>query len=293
MSFNKKHIASLVVALILIWTFNFIYSMTYRLDKPLFLNHFVELSKGDFFYLNFVQDKYAKNKIEYIKIPGLENKIYFDAFTDESLQPFPIEDCLRYQDNYYNYYSVLIQYGDEINEIKNNKTINKIIYGLNNGEEYEADIGEIIIRNKDIDIINNDILESISSFASSDGTKGQTYKINKEVLFQGVKTKDKNNLLDEYSFKINNKLISETSFPIILKKDDQLELETLFKESKSDKGTFHKFYLELVFRDFSGNIYNIGVSVYPKTSLSNKWEFTPKDIKNFINLRGMKNGQTL
>ena len=285
MNFNKKHIASLAIALILIWTLNFIYSMTYRLDKPLFLNHFIELSKGDFFYLNFVQDKYAKNKIEYIKIPELEKEIYFDTFTGDSLQPFPLEDSLIYQDNYYNYYSALIEYGDEVNHIKNDKTINKVIYGLNNDEEYEADIGEVIVKNKDIRISNNDILESISSFASSDGIRGEVYKINKEVLFQGVKTRDKNKLLDNYSFKINDKLISETSFPIVLKKDDQLTFETSSENLENNKGTFHKFYLELVFRDFDGNLYNIGVDIYPKISLLNKWEFNSKDVKEFMKIK--------
>ena len=300
MNFNKKHIVSLAIALILIWTLNFIDFMSYRLDKPLFFPHVLDINNGDRFYLNFVQDKYEKDKVQYIKIPQINKEIPISYDEDMYIyELFGRYDNTFYEDKKYAYLSAQIDLLEDgqILDLKDDILIENIIYETQSGKQYIDKKSKIYIKAKE-DTKEEKLLEYIDHGTENIFMEKVIHKefyISKDdIMLTKCNPYFPYYIWTYFDIKVNGKKLTENFTPMKFKKGEKIEIEASFDEKNNFYYlSFYNLKLNLIFENSNGEKQTIAENLSSGSYFQNINSYGKVDVKNFIKLRGIKNGQTL
>lgn len=300
MSFNKKHIALLSIALTLVWIFNVISFISYRLDKPLFLPHILEINNGDRFYLNFVQDKYEKDKVQYIKLPQINKEIPISYDDDMHIHPwFSRYENIFYEDKKYAYLSAQIDLLEDghILDLKNDILIENIVYETQSGKQYIDKESKIHIKaNKDTKegSLLKDMGSTGESFVMIENKTKSFYETKEDIILTKCDPYFPYYIWTYFNIKVNGKPLTEKSFPMKFKKGEMIEVETCFDvKNHFYYLSFYNLKLNLIFENSKGDKQTISEKLSSGSYFQDIKGDGKVNVKNFINLRGMKNGQTL
>lgn len=246
MKLNKKLLAVGIALLILLWTGNIYYYEKRILKEPLFIKcYYVLPNDTGIFNLSYIQNINSQDKIASITFPKL------------GIQPLSFQEVDMNSDNkYYMLKMVSIDlFNDFTNNLKDaykNKLITKANITFTSGKTMTVDLGKICFSGYEIQS-KNLIQDSISS--STDNIGGVTFRAQKDLTLLIIKNNSFEESKDLLKIRIDEKDLSDVTFPIELKKGQVLYMNYEINHSVTDirKNYSCNLDLDILTADSQGN----------------------------------------
>ena len=218
MKFNKKILFGVIALIIFAWGANMIYFMNTRIHKPLFGYTYGDNELALISY--FTSDE--EDKIERVVFPELGEE-EFDilnmySYPGSSTGLFHNElnheiGC-KYKVNYF--YIPIREFSDEYTKkLFGGTKVTKLNYTTAKGKEGAIEFGEIKFKNKDLTLLDNNII-SVSDSLYDSYYNYSSFIVEDDIEITGIDDELFKLYLENGLIEINNKKIDIKSFPIKL-----------------------------------------------------------------------------
>lgn len=214
-----------LVIIIISWTANTIFAYSKQLDAPIFLDHYFNtvIQDNDVLTLYYLTNKNDPAVITHVNLGDMtayvtNNEFNFendvdpniDVFTHHGLRALHIE---------------LDPIAMEAALIDGPFTFNEIDIGFSDGQYLTVPIGKITL-NSDFPVDN--VLSSIRSSGSSDGSSEYFYQADKALSIDNISVDFEEVLQDYLTIQINkiNIASQDITYPISLEKDEKIHIQT-------------------------------------------------------------------
>ena len=262
-----------------------IYFMNTRINEPLFCYSYGDNELALISY--FTSDE--EDKIERVVFPELGEE-EFDilnmySYPGSSTGLFHNElnheiGC-KYKVNYF--YISIREFSDEYTKkLFGGTKVTKLNYTTAKGKEGAIEFGEIKFKNKDLTLLDNNII-SVSDSLYDSYYNYSSFIVEDDIEITGIDDELFKLYLENGLIQINNEKIDSKSFPIKLKKGEilqvQVEVDNIFPHYYMINGS-----VTFIAKNKEGKEEKINIAVMDTT---NK-EFTKKQVEDLKKLRGIK-----
>ena len=160
--------------------------------------------------------------------------------------------------------------------------VTNLNYTTAKGKEGTIEFGEIKFKNKDLTLVDNNILSFSGSFYDS-GYQHTDFIVEDDIEVTGTEDELFNLYLENGLIQINNKKIDSKSFPIKLKKGEILQVQV---DLDNNIPPYYMINGSITFiaKNKEGKEEKLNIAVMDTT---NK-EFTKKQVEDLKKLRGIK-----
>ncbi|MHC1683939.1 MAG: hypothetical protein AB6733_13445 [Clostridiaceae bacterium] len=255
MKLNKKLVAFGLILLILIWIGNIFYYEKHVLKEPLFLQNYSD-----------VYTDLGSLQLSYIQNINYQDRIIDIYFPELEIHPLILNDIdMGTNNNNYKLKTILLNmFNDPLNKTSNDykdKVITKAEVKFSSGKVLLADLGKIYIQGDSSSVDTRaDNIKLHSTSVSSDNTGYESFGVMKDLNITWIYSRFYEEIKDVLKITINEKELSDITFPIKLKQDEPININYSFKFDKND---IRKNYL-----------YNIRFYIFTEDSQGNKgYEF--------------------
>ncbi|MEO2506843.1 hypothetical protein ABHA01_03525 [Clostridium paraputrificum] len=285
MKFNKKMLFGVIALIIFSWGANMIYFMNTRINEPLFCYTYGDNELALISY--FTSDE--EDKIERVVFPELGeeefNILNMHSYPGNSLNLFYNEASQGISEKYkVNYFYIPIgEFSDDYEKkLFGGTKVTKLNYTTAKGKEGTIEFGEIKFKNKDLTLLDNNIL-SVSDSLYDGSYNYSDFIVEDDIEITAIEDELFKLYLENGLIQINNKKIDSKSFPIKLKKSEilqvQVGLDNIFPPYYMINGS-----ITFIAKNKEGKEEKINIAVMDTT---NK-EFTKKQVEDLKKLRGIK-----
>lgn len=246
MNFNKKYIVFGSAILVLCWTLNLVYYQNKIINEPLFIKHYYDIPQGmSSFDLYYIQNLSSQSKITSIIFPeiGQQHINFTETEVNSDNRYYTLKNIRVIIDN---------GSGNAIPEKYKNKIIRKALIEFSDGKTMNVNLGNIYMFSEELP--GND-LKFYSVSSSNDNTGSSNFTADKDLMITGIDSRFNEEVKDILQIKINNKLLSEISFPINFKKGEVIYINYgfNFKGNLIKQNNAYSFPLNVLTEDLSGN----------------------------------------
>lgn len=247
MKINKKYIIIGSVLLLLCWLGNTAYYNYKVLKKPLFVKNYYDIPLGmNNLKLYYIQNLNSQDKVVNVKFPEIgQEEIYVTENDNNNDKLYYKLKCITvslYNDN-----------SNDIPEKYKNKVITKAQIKFLSGKIMDVNLGKIYLYSDENHSKNFNYQRQA---ASSDDTGDFQLKANKDLGIIDINSKFYNEIKDVLQIYVNGKQLSSADFPIVLLKDDTIDISYKFnyKQNEIMRNNSYFFSLNILSEDPQGNI---------------------------------------
>lgn len=246
MKVNKKYILIGCILLLLCCLGNSIYYYSKILKEPLFIKNYYDVPQGmNSFNMYYIQNLNSQDKVESIIFPEVGQDAI--CFTEND----------RNSDNiYYKLKCLTVNlYDGALNqspEKYRNKVLTKAQVKFSNGKTMNVNLGKIYLYS---DEIHSNDLYCQSQSSSTDNTGNFSYKANQDMGIMNISSEFDYEMKDILQIYVNGKKLSSIDFPIVLLKDDTIDINYKFdyKQKPMMRNYSYFFGLKILTLDLQGN----------------------------------------
>lgn len=300
---NKKVFIIGVSIILFLFIGNIIYFNKYRLNKPIFMNHYYEISMYDDdvnFNLYYLVNNDETLDVNYIEIPE------FDDFSVGVNNSSIVQE--RYTYHKLKAISIRIEKEalDDILKNKDKLIFDKIIAHLRNGNIEETNIGQVCIYKINNKLNPDEYLDFQMAGASNQGNQVTTFQVKKPFQLKNIDFNLKNNLegfLDIYLskssssevelknrhsdissegndiFSTNGNKLQDMKFPLKFKKGDHIKIINKFNKKKKLAENYYILTPKLIMENEEG------IKLVKKIHMHSNPYFDNSDIKKYVDER--------
>jgi hypothetical protein len=246
MNLSRKYVVFGAVILVLCWTLNIVYYQNHVIKEPLFINHYYDVPQGmNDFDLYYIQNLSSQSKVQSVTFPELG--LYQMNFSQTDVNS---------DKRYYMLKSIKVNImngsGNSIPEEYKNKVITKANIKFSDGKTINVNLGKIYLFN---DELTDGALKFYRVTSTNDNAGSSDFTAEKDLKITGIDSRFNEEIKDILEVKINDKLLSDVSFPFTLKKGEPLYINYgfNFKGNLIKQNNAYSFRLNVLTEDFSGN----------------------------------------
>lgn len=246
MKINKKYLIAGTLVLLLCWLGNATYYNYKTLKAPIFIKNYYDVPSGMYYLrLYYIQNLDSQDKAVSIKFPEIgQEEIYVTENDNNSDKLYYKLKCITA--NLYN--------GDTNNipEKYKNIVITKAQVKFSSGKTMNVNLGKIYLYS---DEIYSKYLNCQTQSSSSDNTGDCYYKAKQDIGIMDISSKFDNEIKDLLQIYVNGKKLSSADFPIVLLKDDTIDISYKFnyKQNTIMRNNSYFFSLNILTEDLQGN----------------------------------------
>lgn len=285
MKFNKKILFGVIALIIFAWGANMIYFMNTRINEPLFgytygdnelalISYFISDEEDNIERVVFPElGEEEFNILNMHSYPGSSTSLFYNELNHEIGE--------KYKVNYF--YIPIREFSHEYKKkLFGGTKVTNLNYTTAKGKEGTIEFGEIKFKNKDLTLVDNNILSFSGSFYDS-GYQHTDFIVEDDIEVTGTEDELFNLYLENGLIQINNKKIDSKSFPIKLKKGEILQVQV---DLDNNIPPYYMINGSITFiaKNKEGKEEKLNIAVMDTT---NK-EFTKKQVGDLKKLRGIK-----
>ncbi|WP_339252317.1 hypothetical protein NSQ43_01090 [Sporosarcina sp. FSL W8-0480] len=211
------------------WAFNSLYAQSKQLTEPIFLDHYIEMTMGDYNYLTlyYLTNKNDRSRISHVRLGGLDGYPQNDfIYNDNS-----IYNIDTYRHHVLRSVSVRLQNfeSDSMTDFH----LNDMVVYFSNGRHGTFSIGEVIIHPEGYFTQVEMKLEQPSGGSSNDGSSWYSFQATEPLKIEKISFPFNEPIEEQFNITISgsqkDKSLESIELPIHLEKDKHLPLRTNLK----------------------------------------------------------------